>query len=589
VFPNSANLNDNFKVHWTYTNETITFKIEVIANGWVSFGFSPNGGMYNSDLMMAWTAPNGTVMFKDIHFKESGKINSDKIQNWKRLDYVQSNGTTSVTFERRIKICKANRLMDEINIDAEMTQYVIYAWGDNFAGEWPTYHGRNRGSKNLPLLGSLNKKINLDMSQIDTFEFSVNYTLANNIETIYYCQMYQLPEAVTLTKHHLVRYESIISETNRKFVHHWVLYECNIEFETVYLVNNSIPEPGICRTREWNTAQSYCEKTTLAWATGGDDVVDFPEKMGYPLGGSPKKFKYFVIEYHYENTEFVQDLNDQSSVKLYVTRNYRPIEFGVLTTGALTYVGALSIPPKVENLHTKFIVPSEFLNKLVGNNDNITVFAQLPHTHLAGRSFYNTVVRNGSEVEYISNNKYYNNNYQYVNYLMKPVTLKKTDELIIDCVYNTQDRTGFTNGGPGTKNEMCINFLWYYPVSEEFYSCENMIQYDWWYGLFDYFAKNGFTNWVYNPLKPENFFRDGLVSILNSTLLMQSPTYLEQLFQSFYNDAPREIIINGESQNYYKMIKTAPMAEVDVPCKASHSTYAFVLILFCAFLNILNF
>ena len=174
VFPNSANLNDNFKVHWTYTNETITFKIEVNANGWVSFGFSPNGGMYNSDLMMAWTAPNGTVMFKDIHFKESGKIYSDKIQNWKRLDYVQSNGTTSVTFERRIKICKANRLMDEINIDAEMTQYVIYAWGDNYAGEWPTYHGRNRGSKNLPLLGSLNKKINLDMSQIDTFEFSVN-------------------------------------------------------------------------------------------------------------------------------------------------------------------------------------------------------------------------------------------------------------------------------------------------------------------------------------------------------------------------------------------------------------------------------
>ena len=28
---------------------------------------------------------------------------------------------------------------------------------------------------------------------------------------------------------------------------------------------------------------------------------------------------------------YYKDLNDQSSVKLYVTRNYRPIEFGVLT------------------------------------------------------------------------------------------------------------------------------------------------------------------------------------------------------------------------------------------------------------------
>lgn len=174
MFPNSAELNKDYKVYWNFTQEKITFQVVVNATGWVSLGFSPNGGMYNSDLMMAWTAPNGSVMFKDVHFKESGTIYVDKIQNWKRLAYTQSNGQTVVTFERRTKICKANRLPNEINIDAEQTQYVIYAWGSNFANELPTYHGTNRGSKNLPLLASLNKKVDLDMSQITTVDFRVN-------------------------------------------------------------------------------------------------------------------------------------------------------------------------------------------------------------------------------------------------------------------------------------------------------------------------------------------------------------------------------------------------------------------------------
>ncbi len=40
-----------------------------------------------------------------------------------------------------------------------------------------------------------------------------------------------------------------------------------------------------------------------------------------------------------------------------------------------------------------------------------------------GRQIYSKVIRNGTEVEYLTNGKYYNFKYQYVNYLYKPVNL----------------------------------------------------------------------------------------------------------------------------------------------------------------------
>ena len=41
--------------------------------------------------------------------------------------------------------------------------------------------------------------------------------------------------------------------------------------------------------------------------------------------------------------------------------------------------------------------------------------------------------------------------------------MKRGDELILNCVYNTKDRDVFTVGGLSTQEEMCLNFIFYYP------------------------------------------------------------------------------------------------------------------------------
>ena len=65
------------------------------------------------------------------------------------------------------------------------------------------------------------------------------------------------------------------------------------------------------------------------------------------------------------------------------------------------------------------------MEELYKETGNITVFAQLPHTHLAGVEFYSKILRNNKEIEIISNNPYYDSNFQYVSFMQEEVVLKK--------------------------------------------------------------------------------------------------------------------------------------------------------------------
>lgn len=63
--------------------------------------------------------------------------------------------------------------------------------------------------------------------------------------------------------------------------------------------------------------------------------------------------------------------------------------------------------------------------------NQINIFAQLPHTHLAGVEFYSKILRNNTEVELISNNPYYDSNFQYVNFMKDQVVLKQVRKNLI--------------------------------------------------------------------------------------------------------------------------------------------------------------
>jgi hypothetical protein len=53
---------------------------------------------------------------------------------------------------------------------------------------------------------------------------------------------------------------------------------------------------------------------------------------------------------------------------------------------------------------------------------------------------------------------------QYTRRFEKEISIKHGDVLTGNCVFNSMDRTEVTVGGPGSQDEMCINFLLVYPA-----------------------------------------------------------------------------------------------------------------------------
>lgn len=55
---------DDYILHWTadLQNKTLSAAVNVSTTGWVGFGFSPNGQMPGSDVIIAWVNSKGEVL-----------------------------------------------------------------------------------------------------------------------------------------------------------------------------------------------------------------------------------------------------------------------------------------------------------------------------------------------------------------------------------------------------------------------------------------------------------------------------------------------------------------------------------------------
>jgi hypothetical protein len=134
--------------------------------------------MAQSDLIVAYLNQN-QVMTVNFTNRYVGYLSSlpliNENQFWSMLDYSQKNGYTTVIATRKIKICNLTNSIDIV----PGTQHVIAAWGNLFSNKNSftdiEYHSaKNRSSSLLPLISSLNENIDLDMNEIEIFDFTVN-------------------------------------------------------------------------------------------------------------------------------------------------------------------------------------------------------------------------------------------------------------------------------------------------------------------------------------------------------------------------------------------------------------------------------
>ncbi|OWK10220.1 DBH, partial [Cervus elaphus hippelaphus] len=176
---------------------------------------------------------------------------------------------------------------------------------------------------------------------------------------------------------------------------------------------------------------------------------------------------------------------DSSGIRLYYTATLRRFDAGIMELG-LVYTPVMAIPPQ----ETAFVLTGYCTDKctqLALPASGIHIFASQLHTHLTGRKVVTVLARDGQEREVVNRDNHYSPHFQ-VGFLRghrqpwSPVGLAwctwtpggqvlrvsvgsalQGDVLITSCTYNTEDRRLATVGGFGILEEMCVNYVHYYP------------------------------------------------------------------------------------------------------------------------------
>ncbi|XP_071840327.1 dopamine beta-hydroxylase-like [Apostichopus japonicus] len=446
-------------LYWNLNyDETISFKIraEITGNmkseGFLGFGFSPRGKEDRDVVMVTWTEDR-PIEIADAFTNEEGILLPDE-----RCDYHME--SSNILYED-----------GDVFLEIDITRYFNTKDPEDYQIEWGTTWTFFMLDHEMP---EFYRKLNLETMDVverplsllksnqyqyepnlppDTKlrEFTVNKFQIPVDDTTYWCQTFRfdLQEKV-----HGIKYESLITPGNEMIVHHMELYHCEVP------PDNKIPDySGPCPEKPKQL--NVCSKVIAAWAMGAEPLV-YPIEAGVPLGGSAWS-KHLMIEVHYNNPHKLSGLIDNSGIRYYYTKTLRRFDIGVLEVG-VTYSPNLVIPPQEEDFEWNGLCLPSCTSGLP--TEGIQVFASQLHAHLSGHEIKTKHFRGDVELPLLDKDPHYTTFFQDIRLLPDNVLILPGDTLVTTCRFNTEDRVNVTLGGYGILDEMCVNYLHYYPKTD---------------------------------------------------------------------------------------------------------------------------
>ncbi|KAF4099806.1 DBH-like monooxygenase protein 2 homolog [Onychostoma macrolepis] len=434
-FSEHLDLEHKVRLKWGFDEiqGSILFELTVNTSGWVSFGFSPKGGMTGADIVIGGVGPKGSY-FTDRYAGGNSMPVVDQQQNYKLLSLTESDGKTVMKFQRSISSCDENDLAI-----TNLPMKLIYAYGQ---ADDITYHSTRRGTKELNLLKYMPR---VNPPNTNFFEITmVNFTVPAK-QTHYHCKIVRTPTFDR--KQHIYRIEPVI--TNSDLVHHLLLYRCP----------PTVTEPFEAEC--YSGVNEEGMETVAVWGVGGG-AFEFPEVAGLPIGGNVGDF-FYRLEVHYNNPNKSAGRVDNSGLRFYYTSELRQHDAAVLMTG-LAVAPGYAIPPKAKSFLTYGLCDTAYIPTVLETPHDLQVFSVMLHTHLAGRKVRVGHFRGSKQIDFLAVDENYDFEYQEVTNLGKTKTVKLGDKLLVECTYNTEKRSTLTWGGLSTSEEMCLAFLFYYPA-----------------------------------------------------------------------------------------------------------------------------
>jgi len=225
-----------------------------------------------------------------------------------------------------------------------------------------------------------------------------------------------------------------------------------------------------------------------------------PLVAGFRFG--PNGYKSIYINVHYDNPAHIAGLVDNSGVRVYYTPNLRQYDAGVLELGDVSVTQPRQIPIGTNTVEYEYNCPSECTRNFT---DSLTIFADFLHMHMVGTQMWSTVWRGNQALGELNRVEYWDFNFQQ-NTLINNLVLRPGDRINTHCIYQ-QNPTAAVNFAIASSDEMCVEFIYYYPKQNGGVSCG--------YGYFPgnaQLAAQNYTSCLGLPL------RQGTTFINNPTL-----------------------------------------------------------------------
>nr|CAH7713214.1 unnamed protein product [Callosobruchus chinensis] len=458
VFDVSLKEDNSIRLYWQldYSSDTVTFEVHIPSGyGWFALGLSDRGDWFPADYCILWADVDGIESFDDAYADKRGVIHLDRQQDCRKFKIKSSRNIVKFTYRRKFDTCDDNDYVIE-----DGTTHIVWSRGKHklyqLKGLNISSSSHDKGMVRVQLLKNTQVEASLP-KYVRKLDIVTNKVKVPSVETTYWCHVFKLPDEFS-RKHHIYQYESHIQDSSRGVVHHMEVFHCETN------AKEDIPlYAGDCFAKDRPPKTQVCKRVLAAWAMGAPPFT-YPEEASLPIGG--ENFNpYIMLEVHYNNPELRSDVVDSSGIRFHVSSKLKKMDAGVIELG-LEYTDKMAIPPGQEQFPLSGYCTSACTSMGLPP-DGITIFGSQLHTHLTGtRVITRHFDSNGKELPELNRDNHYSTHFQEIRRLKKPVKVLPGHVLITRCDYNTEDRQNITLGGFSISDEMCVNYIHYFPHTE---------------------------------------------------------------------------------------------------------------------------
>jgi hypothetical protein len=255
-----------------------------------------------------------------------------------------------------------------------------------------------------------------------------------------YSQTFSVSDAV-----HIVGFEPKVTDPH---VHHYVVQ---------LLPSPQVDDPSsLCLEDPWTDM-------LWGWAPGGEPLY-LPPEAGFRAGENGTVTVRFQV--HYDNP-LQQAFTDSGGFDILYTDKLRPYDAGFAAFG---------------DIHNIYIPADTAAYEHVASCDGgstqslfegpLNVIGTWLHAHNRGSVLWGEVLPSSGEAPFeLGREEPYMFDYQTVQLAPEGTVLMPGDEVRTHCVFDNSGNPNPVQGGPETANEMCVNFVLYYPKSDQLDEC----------------------------------------------------------------------------------------------------------------------